>query len=217
MSNETAFPLSEIPDGARAQDVEAQVCEAGDRKALRLVLSERARTGVFGIDHVDEPTFLLLPQPFKNGTIEVDVMGRLLADAPDFARGFIGLAWRVRPEATGYESVYLRPTNGLKVNPPAPRDQRAVQYYAYPDWKFDRLRSEEPDGGFEAGADIGPDDWYRLRVEVDGTRLRAFVDGAQVLDLARTKGEETLGDVALWVDIGTEGFFSNLLIRREAV
>ena len=35
----------------------------------------------------------------------------------------------------------------------------AVQYFAYPDWKFDRLREEFPDGRYEAGADIGPDEW----------------------------------------------------------
>jgi hypothetical protein len=31
----------------------------------------------------------------------------------------------------------------------SPRDQRAVQYFAYPDSKFDRLRQEFPDGRYE--------------------------------------------------------------------
>ena len=27
-----------------------------------------------------------------------------------------------------------------------------------PDWKFDRLREQYPDGDYEAGANIGPDE-----------------------------------------------------------
>jgi hypothetical protein len=42
-------------------------------------------------------------------------------------------------------------------NRPSPRDQRAIQYFGYPDWKFDRLREQYP-GDYEAGADIGPDE-----------------------------------------------------------
>jgi hypothetical protein len=44
----------------------------------------------------------------------------------------------------------------MEVQPTEPSGQRAVQYFAYPDWKFDRLREEFPDGRFEAGADIAP-------------------------------------------------------------
>jgi hypothetical protein len=62
------------------------------------------------------------------------------------------------------------------VQAPSPRDQRAVQYFAYPDWKFDRLRQEYPDGRYEAGADIGPDEWITLRIDIDGTRLTAAVN-----------------------------------------
>jgi hypothetical protein len=43
-----------------------------------------------------------------------------------------------------------------ELHPPSPRDQRAIQYFAYPDWKLDRLREQYPDGNYEAGADIGP-------------------------------------------------------------
>lgn len=45
---------------------------------------------------VDEPTFAQLKGiEFKNGTIEVRVLSRLLPNAPAFARGFIGVAFRV--------------------------------------------------------------------------------------------------------------------------
>src|SRR5688572_27091312 len=43
------------------------------------------------ITKVDEPTFVKINGiDFKNGTIEVKVLSRLLKDAPALARGFIG-------------------------------------------------------------------------------------------------------------------------------
>jgi hypothetical protein len=36
-------------------------------------------------------------------------------------------------------------------------DKRAIQYFAYPDWKFDRLRKEYSDGRYESGTDIADD------------------------------------------------------------
>ena len=45
---------------------------------------------------VDEATFArLVESDFKNGIIEVNVLSKLLEDAPDFARGFIGVAFRI--------------------------------------------------------------------------------------------------------------------------
>jgi hypothetical protein len=207
-----ARDLATLPDGAAPRGVTAELASIGGRGALRVALTEAVRAGRFGIDYVDEPTFVLLPLSIRDGVIEVDVLARLLPDAPDFARAFIGLAYRVRGDGERYESVYLRPLNGRKLNPPAPRDGRAMQYYAYPDWKFDRLREEEPDGGYEAGADIGPDEWINLRVELDGSRVTASVNGDEVLRLTEGKAEPVAGGIGLWVDIGTEGYFSNLRV-----
>ena len=45
----------------------------------------------------DENTYLKLNEMvFHNGIIEVEVCGRLLPDAPDFARGFIGIVFRAK-------------------------------------------------------------------------------------------------------------------------
>ncbi len=47
------------------------------------------------IEAFDEPTFArLMGTKFKNGTIEGKVLSRLLPDAPEFARGFLGVAFR---------------------------------------------------------------------------------------------------------------------------
>jgi hypothetical protein len=59
----------------------------------------------------DEPTFVKIRDvDFQNGTIEVKVLSRLIPNAPDWARGFIGLAFRIDDKNTAFESIYIRPT-----------------------------------------------------------------------------------------------------------
>ena len=90
------------------------------------------------VKEVDEPTFVKIKGiNFKDGTIEVKVLSRLLKDAPAFARGFIGIAFRINNSNTKYESIYIRPVNA-RVDDQVRRNH-SIQYYSYPDYKFDRL------------------------------------------------------------------------------
>lgn len=84
------------------------------------------------VEKFDEPTFVRIKGvDFENGTIEVKVLSRLLKDAPDFARGFIGIAFRINEDNSRYESIYIRPTNGRADD--QVRRNHSIQYYAYPD------------------------------------------------------------------------------------
>src|SRR4051812_14789205 len=48
------------------------------------------------IKEFDEPTFAKIKGiDFRNGSIEVKVFSRLLSNAPESARGFIGVAFRI--------------------------------------------------------------------------------------------------------------------------
>ena len=49
---------------------------------------------------------------FHNGTIEFDVAGQVTKGASPTARGFVGIAFRVAPNAEKFEYFYIRPTNG---------------------------------------------------------------------------------------------------------
>ena len=158
------------------------------------------------------PTFVIIPASFINGAIEVDILSRLTARDPPTPGPFAGIAYRVTADGDHFEAVYLRPLNGQRTHPPSPRDQRAIQYFAYPDWKFDRLREQYPDGDYEAGADIGPDEWITLKLDIDDTRLTATVNGTETLALSETKAAPVAGALGLFVDIGSESFFSNLKI-----
>jgi hypothetical protein len=49
---------------------------------------------------------------FHDGTIEVDIASDLAPDAPAYARGFVGVSFRM-DSALRFENIYLRPTNGI--------------------------------------------------------------------------------------------------------
>jgi len=212
---QVTFPLDSLPEGAAARSVTAQPGRAGGRPALRVFLTEQVAAGSLGVDFGDQPTFVIVPAEFCTGTIEVDVLGRLTPDAPDLARGFVGLAYHLTDGGDRFESVYLRPANGTKANPPSPRDRRAIQYFAYPDWPYDRLREVYPDGRYESAADIGLDEWIHLRVDVEPARITASVDGVVALVVGEIKAEPVSGDLGLFVDIGTDAYFANLTISPD--
>ena len=208
----TTHSLTELPEGSELRSVTAATAEVAGRTALRVELTDAVTLqGKPGIDYVDMPTFVIIPASFENGTVEVDILSRLNGKGPDDARAFAGIAYRISDGGDRFEAVYVRPLNGWKANPPSPRDQRAVQYFAYPDWKFDRLREEFP-GRYETGADIGPDEWINLRIDIDDTRLSVAVNRTEALTVPETMAVPAAGNIGLFVDIGSESFFSNLRV-----
>lgn len=210
-----SFDLVDLPAGAVLRSVRATPADIAGRRALRVSLTDEVTLeGRPDIDYIDMPTFVQLPVTLTDGTICVDILARLNARAPDYARGFSGLAYRIGEGYSRFEAVYLRPLNGLKADPPAPRRHRAVQYFAYPDWRYERLRAEYPDGRYEAPADIEPNNWMTLRLDIAGRSVTVSIDGRAVLSIPEVKADPIEGAIGLFVDIGTEAFFSNLRVSR---
>jgi hypothetical protein len=114
--------------------------------------------------------------------------------------------------------VYLRMTNGrlTQPTPDEPRMSRAIQYVAHPDFHFEVSRDTFP-GVYERGANIGPAMWIRLRLEVSGGRLRAFINNEAVpaLTVDDLKLAGTAGKVGLWVGDGTTGYFADVSVRPQ--
>jgi hypothetical protein len=164
----------------------------------------------------DTDTFAFVPGlDFHDGTIEVDVAGASLPDAPQNARGFVGIAFRIDTQGDGFacEGFYIRPTNGRAED--QVRRNRSTQYFSYPGYDFDRLRREAP-GQYESYADLAPGEWTHLRIEVSGATARFYVGSAAqpaliVRDLKR--GPHARGTVGLFVGIGADGHFRNLSVR----
>lgn len=165
---------------------------------------------------VDEPTFVRIKNiEFSNGTIEVKVLSRLLKDAPAFARGFIGVAFRIDELTSKYESIYIRPTNGRAED--QVRRNHSIQYYAYPDYKFDRLRKESPEQ-YEAYSDMGLNEWIKMKIVVNGQEAKLYLNDATQPSLVvkdMKYGAAVAGGIGLWVEVGTEGYFADLKITKQ--
>ena len=185
------------------------------RRALSLELTaeEQAlqRAGAGG----NRPTYAVVPGWFKDGVIEVDVAAELNGRGGADSRGFAGVAFRLGDDER-FEAVYLRAANGaLNVPPPpSPRDVRAIQYISHPDFHFLAARAVAP-GVYEKGAPIATGSWHRLRLEIDGRRLVASVDGQVVLEVDDLRLDRS-GRVALWVGDGTRAHFANLTITPQS-
>ena len=167
------------------------------------------------VSTVDEPTYVKLKDVnFENGIIEVKVLSRLLKNAPELARGFIGIAFRIDDNDTRFQSIYLRPTNGRAEN--QFRRNHTVQYFSYPDYKFNRLRKEFPET-YETYADIGLDEWITLRLEINDRKVKLYINNQKhpSFVVEEIKGDVRNGSIALWVDIGTEGYFKDLKIVKH--
>ena len=175
------------------------------REAIRLMEPDAKRQG--GIALVKGLTL-------ANGTIELDVAGKRGPHAAPDDRGFIGIAFRVRPDATTYECLYVRPDNGRAED--QVRRNHATQYVSHPAYTFARLRKEAPER-YESYVDLEAGAWTRMRVEVDGARARLYVHDATqpTLVVNDLKLGADGGGIALWIGAGTEGYFSGLRVRAR--
>ena len=148
-----------------------------NEKVLRVIKSGK-------INEYDENTYAkLVDSSFHNGIIEVKMLSRLLKEAPDFARGFIGIAYRIHEDDTKFESFYVRPTNGRQCDDPV-RKQHGCQYFSYPTYTFAYFRI------FYLNDDLQP----------------SLVVDQMIHD------KSMRGNIGFFVDIGTEAFFKDLKI-----
>ncbi len=168
------------------------------------------------VNQSDAPTFAKLKGiVFKNGTIEVKVLSRLLPNAPQWARGFIGIAFRINNNASQFESIYIRPTNG-RANDQVRRNH-SIQYFSYPDYPFSRLRKETPEQ-YESYADMGLNEWITLKIVVLDSQAKLFINNSKQPSLIVNDlklGPNAAGAIGLWVDGGTEGYFSDVKIYES--
>jgi hypothetical protein len=156
------------------------------------------------------PSFAVVHRDFADGVIEVDIGAELTGRGAPDARGFAGLSFHIDRDLQTHESVYLRMINGRlnRPTPAPPRIDRAIQYVAHPDFHFAISREKYP-GRYEKGADIALGRWHRFRLEIEGPRLRALVDGAEALAVDDLHYAGRRGAIGLFVDDGSRGFFTN--------
>jgi hypothetical protein len=191
--------------------VKASVVEHRGRTALKLTQAEPGKARAAN----DPGTIAILRNSkLQHGEIEFDVAGQPAAGASATARGFVGIAFRVQGGGERYEYIYIRPTNGRAED--QVRRNHSVQYGAHPDFPWFRLRKEEPEK-YESYADLQPGVWTKMKVAFDGTKARLYLHGSAQPNLVVNdlKLGEVPGRVALWIDDGTEAYFSNLRITSR--
>lgn len=153
---------------------------------------------------------------FENGTIEVKMYSQIQDPSPFAgAAGFIGLYYRIAANDSAFESIYLRPKVGRASNQMF--RNHAVQYFSYPDAKFETLRKNYPPGSYEGSAPVALKEWITMRIEVNGETAEMFINNMKYSSFIVDKmlGKVKKGGVGLYVDIATVGYFKDLKIIKR--
>jgi len=208
-----SFPLDSTAH-LQPRGVEIRAVNYRGRKALEVLSSPASDSAWAAHPSGTGGGIVILPGvSFHNGTIDVDVSGQVGEGAPADARGFVGIGFRLAPDAAKYEYVYIRPTNGRADD--QLRRNHSVQYSSAPDYEWLRLRTESP-GKYETYVDLVPGQWTHLKIEVSEVKMRLYVNRVSqpTLIVNDLKLGDTTGGVALWIGVGTEAHFANLQISQ---
>lgn len=185
--------------------------EMDGETVIRVVKSEK-------INEYDENTYAkAVDMDFHDGTIEVDMLSRLLPDAPGFARGFIGIALRIAEDDSSFESFYIRPANSINATEDPIRQAHGCQYFSYPGYTFAYFRENEITE-YEAPIHNELEQWVHLKAVIDGADAAFYLNNEDTPALevhGMFHGTDSHGSVGLFVDIGTEGFFKNLTVKGK--
>jgi hypothetical protein len=200
----TTIPLDN-PNELQPRNVKTEQVTYKGRKALRA-------TDVAPANVADGIQLVILNKTeFQDGVIEIELTGEPGAAAGAGARGFVGVAFRVSPDAAKYECFYLRPTNGRVED--QVRRNHSTQYGSHPKFGFAEMRAQSPEK-YESYVDLEPGVWSKMRIVVAGGTAKLYVHGAAqptlvVNDLKLGPGD---GGIALWIGPGTEAHFANMVI-----
>jgi hypothetical protein len=204
------YPLTTV-EGLTPHNVIAEPARLQGKKGVKVTATQLGAPAGTAV----ETMVLLNDLEFGNGTIEAEISGSVHAGAPEGARGFVGVAFRVQDDLETYDAFYLRPTNGRADD--QVRRNHSAQYISHPDWPWFRLRKEFPEK-YESYVDLVPGIWTKVRIEVDGAQARLYVHGAPqpTLIVKDVKsGATAKGAIGLWIDGGTEAHFRNLVVTPK--
>ena len=175
------------------------------KKAVQLAVASNSPSEAFAV--VAGPLL-------QDGRIDVDLAGRPGASADPTARGFVGIAFRVKGDQSAFECFYLRPTNGRADD--QLRRNHSTQYISFPDYPWEKLRTETP-GVYESYVDLAPGAWTHVGIEFHDRRASLYVNRAPqpVLIVNDLKLAPAAGAVALWLGPGTEAWFRDLVVSSR--
>jgi hypothetical protein len=194
------FPLSDTT-GLAGPNVKTEAVNYLGRKCVRITVAGEDNAGL-----------VLLPgTDFQDGVIEADFALKITTPPGVRYPGFVGIAFRVRPDASHYELFYVRPGNSDAADQ-AMRNH-AVQYVSEPDFGWYRLRREWT-SIYESHAEVAMETWTKLRIEVAGRAAKLYLNGSAKPSLVvdGLKGGDLHGAIGLWGYTNEESYFSNVRI-----
>src|SRR5687768_473125 len=170
------------------------------------LINENGRKGVYFNEVPGNGLMVLKGIEFSNATIEFDVKGKNILQ-----QSFVGIAFHGQ-NLTTYDAVYFRPFNFK--SPDSIRRVHSVQYISMPDNDWEKLRNVFP-GKYENTVTPvpEPDEWFHVKIVVDGKKVSAFVNNSATPSLQVEKLTNTTnGGIALWMGNNSGGSFANLVI-----
>src|SRR3954467_13638509 len=159
--NAQVFPLQDAT-GLVLTKAKAEAAEYLGRKAVKLTVAGDDGDGIALLPGTD----------FQDGTIQAELAVKVTTAPGGRNPGFLGIAFRAR-DAEHLELFYIRPGNASA--PDQLQRNHAVQYGASPGFGWYHLRREWP-GLYESGADIAPETWTKLKIEVAGRTARLYLN-----------------------------------------
>ncbi|UCG92994.1 MAG: SMP-30/gluconolactonase/LRE family protein [candidate division WOR-3 bacterium] len=158
------------------------------------------------VEHLDRKSLIgyafLRDADFENGIIEADI-----AVTGHKVRSYPGIIFRMQSEEN-YENFYIRPHR-------ASLYPDALQYTPVTNgissWQ---LYNGE---GFTASADIPPNQWIHLKMEISGKQARVYIDNAQqpALIINDLKHGVSKGTIGLLGPVDGTAYFSNFTYRID--
>ena len=146
---------------------------------------------------------------FTQGTIEFDVKGKDVMQ-----QSFVGIAFHGLNDSS-FDAVYFRPFNFQSAD--ATRKSHSVQYICTPKYDWSYLRETYP-GKYENALNrsIKPTDWFHVKIIVGGKNITAYVNNDNTPSLVvQTLSNYSTGKIGFWVGNGSDGDFSNLVIKNK--
>ena len=196
--------------GGEPARVKADIASYNGRRALHM-LNDDSTLGTAGPSG-GESLAIVKGSDFKDGTLEVDLVGMPRQGSNSQSRGFVGMAFRIQGDVDKFENFYLRFTNGRADD--QLRRNHSAQYSSFPDFSWSRLRQESP-GVYESYVDIEEKAWTRIKIVVSGKNAKLYVNGADqpCLLVNDLKLGDSHGRIAVWTGSDTEAYYSNLRIE----
>lgn len=166
---------------------------------------------VFPPNKADDATFAALRGMTARDFVVDAVIKGVPVDNSSTARGFVGIAFRISDDLKQFEAIYLRPTNATADD--QVRRNHTTQYISHPGYPWERLRAEHP-GKYESYVHLNAERWTKIRLVVNGSCARLYVDDATqpALIVNDLKLSPTSGGIGLWVGPGSKGYFKSLKV-----